>query len=105
MGVDPDIGSSALRLWIAAGSAAILVTACVLAFARSKTTPLQSLERSSFIVTAAALGAAAAKVLLKRIRDPRLGRSEHALLPTQLVIRQSTAPVSNAQADVKSQAS
>jgi hypothetical protein len=66
VGVDPEIGSSALRLWIAAGSAALLVTACVLAFARSKTTPLQALERSSFIVTAAVLGAAVAWAFLGR---------------------------------------
>ena len=54
---------------------------------------------------AADLGAAAAKVLLKRIRDPNLGRNEHALLPTQLVVRQSTAAPGNARRDPKSQAS
>jgi hypothetical protein len=66
VGVDPEVGSSVLRLWIAAGAAAMLLTACVLAFARSKTTPLQALERSSFIVTAAVLGAAMAWAFLDR---------------------------------------
>ena len=66
MGVDPEVGSSALRLWMAAGSAALLVTACALAFARSKTTPLQALERASFIVIAAALGGIIAWSFLDR---------------------------------------
>jgi hypothetical protein len=51
---------------MAAGSAAVLVTACVLAFARSKTTPLQALERASFIVIAAVLGAVMAWAFLDR---------------------------------------
>jgi DNA-binding LacI/PurR family transcriptional regulator len=38
------------------------------------------------------LGAAAAKAVLKRIRDPRREPSEHITLPTQLVVRESTAP-------------
>jgi hypothetical protein len=66
VGVDPEVGSSALRLWLAAGSAALLVTACTLAFARSKTTPLQALERASFIVIAAALGGIIAWSFLDR---------------------------------------
>jgi hypothetical protein len=66
VGLDPEVGSSALHLWMAAGSAALLVTACVLAFARSKTTPLQALERASFIVIAAVLGAVMAWSFLDR---------------------------------------
>jgi hypothetical protein len=66
VGLDPEVGSSALRLWMAAGSAALLVTACVLAFARSKTTPLQALERAGFIVIAAILGAVMAWSFLDR---------------------------------------
>jgi hypothetical protein len=66
VGVDPEVGSSVLRLWMAAGSAALLVTACALAFARSKTTPLQALERASFIVIAAALGGIIAWSFLDR---------------------------------------
>ncbi len=66
MGFDPEVGSSAFRLWTAASSAALLVAACVLAFARSKTTPFQALERAGFIVIAAALGAAIAWAVLDR---------------------------------------
>jgi hypothetical protein len=66
VGLDPEVGNSALRLWMAAGSAALLVTACVLAFARSKTPPLQALERASFIVIAAVLGAVMAWSFLDR---------------------------------------
>jgi len=41
---------------------------------------------------AAELGSTAAKAVLKRIRDPRHEPREHAMLPTQLVVRESTAP-------------
>ena len=40
---------------------------------------------------AAELGAAAAKAVLKRIRDPKRQPCEHVVLPTQLVVRESTA--------------
>ena len=40
---------------------------------------------------AAELGAAAAKAVFKRIRDPKRQPCEHVVLPTQLVVRQSTA--------------
>ena len=42
---------------------------------------------------AAELGATAAKAVLKRIRDPRRETHEHVMLPTQLVVRESTAPL------------
>jgi DNA-binding LacI/PurR family transcriptional regulator len=42
---------------------------------------------------AAELGAAAAKTLLKRMSDPRRDHFEHVILPTQLVVRESTAPL------------
>jgi len=40
---------------------------------------------------AAELGAAAAKTLLKRMSDPQRDHFEHVILPTQLVVRRSTA--------------
>ncbi len=54
LGVDSDIGSSALRLWIAAGSAALLVFVCALAFqwARSR-----GVARIGVVVVGAILGA------------------------------------------------
>lgn len=59
LGVDPEIGTSALRLWVAAGSAAFLIVAAVLALFRS---PLSAsggrLSRVGMVVVCAALGAA-----------------------------------------------
>ncbi|HUC50289.1 MAG TPA: hypothetical protein VMA30_12955 [Xanthobacteraceae bacterium] len=52
-GLDPDIGNSAVRLWIAAGSAALLVFICVLAFDWTRT---RTLARVSAIVIGAVLG-------------------------------------------------
>jgi hypothetical protein len=79
VGVDPEVGSSALRLWIAAGSAALLVTACVLAFARAKTAPLQALERLGLTVIAAALGAVMAWAFLDRAVGRDYGADRRAL--------------------------
>jgi len=53
-GVDPDIGSSALRLWVAAGTAALLVFACALAFDWTRT---RTVARASVVVLGAVLGA------------------------------------------------
>jgi hypothetical protein len=54
LGVDSDIGNSAVRLWIAAGSAALLVFVCALAFqwARSR-----GVTRIGVVVIGAILGA------------------------------------------------
>jgi len=52
-GLDPDIGSSALRLWVAAGSAALLVFVCALAFDWTRT---RTVVRVSVVVVGAVLG-------------------------------------------------
>jgi hypothetical protein len=52
-GLDPDIGSSALRLWVAAGSAALLVFVCALAFDWTRT---RTVARVSVVVLGAILG-------------------------------------------------
>jgi hypothetical protein len=52
-GLDPDIGSSALRLWVAAGSAALLVFVCALAFDWTRT---RTIVRISVVVVGAVLG-------------------------------------------------
>ena len=57
LGVDPEIGTSALRLWIAAGSAAAFVVVCALAFVRSRTGVAASGARSVLVVLGAVLGA------------------------------------------------
>lgn len=60
-GVDPDIGSSALRLWVAAGSAALLVFICALAFDWTRT---RTTARVGVVVLGAVLGAALAWAFL-----------------------------------------
>jgi hypothetical protein len=52
-GLDPDIGSSALRLWVAAGSAALLVFVCALAF---DWTRARTIVRIGVVVLGALLG-------------------------------------------------
>ena len=60
-GVDPDIGNSALRLWVAAGSAALLVAVCALAFDWTRT---KIVARVSVVVLGAVLGATLAWAFL-----------------------------------------
>ena len=60
-GVDPDIGSLALRLWVAAGSAALLVFVCALAFDWTRT---RTVARVSVVVLGALLGATLAWAFL-----------------------------------------
>jgi hypothetical protein len=52
-GLDPDVGNSALRLWVAAGSAALLVFVCALAFDWTRT---RTVARVSVVVVGAILG-------------------------------------------------
>ena len=64
-GVDPEMGISALRLWVAASAAALLVTLCASAFALSQTGILARAKanaavRAGFAVFGAILGAAIA---------------------------------------------
>jgi hypothetical protein len=61
LAVVPDIGSSVLRLWIAAGSAALLVAACAMAFGWTQT---RSVVRMSIIALGAVLGATMAWAFL-----------------------------------------
>jgi len=55
--VDPEFASSTLHLWIAAGSAALLVAACLMALVRSRANAARALERSGVILLGAVLGA------------------------------------------------
>jgi hypothetical protein len=66
VGVDPEIGSSSLHLWIAAGSAALLVAACAMAFVRSRTNVANALERSAVIAVVGSLGAVMAWAFFDR---------------------------------------
>src|SRR5262245_26653290 len=55
LGVDPEIGTSALRLWVTAGSAALLVTCCGLTFVLP-TTRSAEVARAILIALGAVLG-------------------------------------------------
>ncbi len=57
LGVDPGIGISALRLWLAAGSAALLAAGCILAFILPSTRRAAT-THAGFLVLGAVLGAA-----------------------------------------------
>lgn len=62
LGLDPEIETSALRLWVAAGSAALLIVFCVLAFFRQQSGAL----RAAFVLLGAALGVAMTSAFLDR---------------------------------------
>jgi hypothetical protein len=66
--IDPDMGNSALRLWVAAGSAALLVFVCALAFDWTRT---RTVARISVVVVGAVLGATLAWAFLEgaNVRD------------------------------------
>jgi hypothetical protein len=67
LGVDSEIGTSALRLWLAAGSAAVLIVVCALAFVRtSSVVPTNRPLRAGMIVLPAVLGAAMTWAFLDR---------------------------------------
>jgi hypothetical protein len=76
LGVDSDIGSSALRLWIAAGSAALLVFVCALAFqwARSR-----GAARIGVVVVGAILGATLAWAFIDTASNRDLFAERQAL--------------------------
>jgi hypothetical protein len=58
--VDPEIGLSAARLWLAAGSAALLVVVCGLAFARQLGGTMGAAVRTAAVIVGALLGGAIA---------------------------------------------
>jgi hypothetical protein len=62
LGVDSEIGTSAMRLWVAAGSAASLVIVCALAFGWGRIA--SSAARFSIVALGAVLGAAMAWAFL-----------------------------------------
>lgn len=61
-GLDPEIGNSALRVWVAAGSAALLIAFSVLAFFWSHSGAL----RAGFVLFGAVLGVAMTSAFLDR---------------------------------------
>jgi hypothetical protein len=89
-GLDPDIGSSALRLWVAAGSAALLVFVCALAFDWTRT---RTVARVSVVVVGALLGATLAWAFLNaaNVRDQNAERRTLETRAAELSI-QALAP-------------
>jgi hypothetical protein len=67
LGVESEIGASALRLWVAAGSAALLIVFCVLASLRPPARMAPSpVLRAGLVVVCAILGAAITWAFLDR---------------------------------------
>jgi hypothetical protein len=67
LGVDPEFGTSMLRLWIAAGSAVLLVLFCVLAVFQSQLRMAASpVRRAGVVVAGAILGAVIVWAVLDR---------------------------------------
>jgi hypothetical protein len=89
-GVDPDIGNSALRLWVAAGSAALLVFVCALAFDWTRT---RTFARIGVVVLGAVLGASLAWAFLDAasVRDQNAERQALEMRAAEL-IAQTLAP-------------
>src|SRR5215469_11165929 len=75
-GLDPDIGGSALRLWVAAGSAALLVFVCALAFDWTRT---RTIARVSVVVVGALLGGTLAWSFLNAAGDRDRSAERRAL--------------------------
>jgi len=82
-GVNPDIGSAALRLWVAAGSAALLVFVCAMAFDWTRT---RTVTRVSVVVLGAVLGATLAWTFLDAatVRDQSAERRALELRAAEL---------------------
>jgi hypothetical protein len=67
LGIDPEFGASILRLWIAAGAAALLVLCCVLAFFQPQLRlAVNAVGRAGFVFAAAILGSVIAWAVIDR---------------------------------------
>ena len=75
-GLDSDIAGSALRLWVAAGSAALLVFVCALAIDGTRT---RTVARVSVVIVGAFLGATLAWTFLNGANVRDLGVERRAL--------------------------
>jgi hypothetical protein len=66
LGVDPESGASLVRLWIAAGSAALLVALCAAAFLQQVRLAANPAMRIGLVVAGAIFGAVMTWALLDR---------------------------------------
>lgn len=79
LGVDSEIGTSALRLWVAAGSAALLIVFFVRVFFRSPPDmPVSRMSRAGFVIIPAVLGAGIAWAFLDRSDLGKAGAEHRA---------------------------
>jgi hypothetical protein len=79
LGVDSEIGTSALRLWVAAGSAALLIVVFARLFFRSPPDmPVSRISRAGFVIIPAVLGAAIAWAFLDRSDLGKAGAERRA---------------------------
>jgi len=80
LGLDPEIGTSALRLWMAAGAAALLVVLVGFAFARPRAEGSGSTAvRAIFVIVGAVLGAAVTWAFLDHAALDGRGADRRAL--------------------------
>lgn len=86
LGADPDMGLSALRLWVAAGSSALLVFVCALALDWTRT---RTVARVSIVVVGAVLGATLAWAFLAgaSVRDLNAERRDLEMRSAELASR------------------
>jgi len=93
LGIDyAEIATSAVRFWVAAGSAALLVLVCVLAFVRTRKAAIEGGAGSAIVmmvIGAAALGAASAWAVLdiRPFGDQRAERRALEMRAQELTLR------------------
>jgi hypothetical protein len=95
LGIATEIGSSALRLWVAAGSAALLVIICALVFRRRRTGAVASAARALLVILGAALAGLLTWAFLDSaaVRDQAAERRALEMRAAQLTA-QALAPAS-----------
>ncbi len=94
LAVDPEFGMSVLRLWVAAGSAALLVLFCALALFQPQLRLAASpMERAGFVIVCAVLGATLAWAFLGRAAMGDSGAERRAIeMRSEQLSAQALAP-------------
>lgn len=91
LGIDPEIGISAFRLWIAAGAAAVLVAVVALSLVRLQANLLDTVARVAAVAFAAGLGGLISWAFLGAARDQGFERRALEMRAQQLAA-QALAP-------------
>jgi len=89
IGLDPEVGISTLRLWMAVGAAALIAAAAVLALARPQAWALQPALRNGALLLAAVLGTSLAWMFFDRPaqRDHEADRRSLEMRSEELSVR------------------